>query len=200
MKNLIMIALIMSALVSCKEQVNDNDKDMPAINEEQVQEMAFNDTNINTPKLQQPEFMSYGAPITVDGAMSAAALEKKFANLKTGDTIQVKVRGTMESVCVNKGCWADLKMGSETASVKFKDYGFFVPKNAAGKEAVFNGIAFKSVTPVAELKHYAEDAGKSKEEIAKITQDKVTLSILADGALVEKFDNPDVIIPTKKKS
>ncbi|MDP5078770.1 MAG: DUF4920 domain-containing protein [Nonlabens sp.] len=192
MKKILLATLIMSALVSCKEQ--NADEEMPALNDEQVQEMAENSGN----GMQEPSFMNYGAPVTVDGAMTAAALEKKFANLKEGDTLQVKVRGIMESVCVNKGCWADLKMGDGTASVKFKDYGFFVPKNAAGKEAIFNGIAFKSVTPVDELRHYAEDAGKSKEEIAAITEPKVTLSILADGALVEKFDNPDVIIPEKK--
>jgi len=192
MKKLLLTALIMSVLVSCKEQ-NDNE-DLPAVNEEQLQEMAENTGD----DLQKTAYMSYGTPITADGAMSAADLEEKFANLKEGDTIAVKVRGIMDKVCVNKGCWADLNMDKQTASVKFKDYSFFVPKNAAGKEAVFNGVAFRSVTTVDELRHYAEDAGKSKKEIAAITKDEVTLSILADGALVEKFDNPDVIIPEKK--
>jgi hypothetical protein len=192
MKKILLIALVMSALVSCKEQ-NENE-DLPAVNEEQIQEMAANSNEDS----QKTAYMGYGVPLTTDGAMSATDLEKKFANLKEGDTIAVKVRGVMDKVCVNKGCWADLKMEKQTASVKFKDYGFFVPKNAAGKEAVFNGVAFKSVTTVDELRHYAEDAGKSKQEIAAITKDEVTLSILADGALIEKFDNPDVIIPQKK--
>jgi hypothetical protein len=192
MKKILLIALVMSALVSCKEQ-NENE-DLPAVNEEQIQEMAASSNDDS----QKTAYMGYGAPLTMDGAMSAADLENKFENLKEGDTIAVKVRGVMDKVCVNKGCWADLKMEKQTASVKFKDYGFFVPKNAAGKEAVFNGVAFKSVTTVDELRHYAEDAGKSKQEIAAITKDEVTLSILADGALIEKFDNPDVIIPQKK--
>jgi hypothetical protein len=192
MKKILLIALVMSALVSCKEQ-NENE-DLPAVNEEQIQEMAANSNEDS----QKTAYMGYGVPLTTDGAMSATDLEKKFANLKEGDTIAVKVRGVMDKVCVNKGCWADLKMEKQTASVKFKDYGFFVPKNAAGKEAVFNGVAFKSVTTVDELRHYAEDAGKSKQEIAAITKDEVTLSILADGALIEKFDSPDVIIPQKK--
>jgi hypothetical protein len=57
---------------------------------------------------------------------------------------------------------------------------------------VLNGKAFKNITPVEELRHYAEDAGKSKEEIAAITEEEITFSFVADGALVEKFDNPDV--------
>jgi hypothetical protein len=39
---------------------------------------------------------------------------------------------------------------------------------------------------VAELQHYAEDAGKSKEEIAKINSPKTELTFVADGVLVPK--------------
>lgn len=192
MKNIFLLALALTAFISCKDQ--NAEEDLPAVNEEQIEEVAAN-TLIDS---QQLPFMNYGAPVTIDGSITAAALEERFKTLKPGDTIPVKVRGIMQEVCVNKGCWANLKMNTLTASVKFKDYGFFVPKNAAGKEAIFNGVAFKSETSVADLRHYAEDAGKSKKEIAAITQPEVTLSILADGALVERFDNPDVIIPKKK--
>jgi hypothetical protein len=41
-------------------------------------------------------------------------------------------------------------------------------------------------TSVAELQHYAEDAGKSKEEIAKITEPKLELTFVADGVIVKK--------------
>jgi hypothetical protein len=40
------------------------------------------------------------------------------------------------------------------------------------------------VTPVKELQHYAEDAGKSKEEIAKITEPKKEIVMNAKGILV----------------
>jgi hypothetical protein len=68
--------------------------------------------------------------------------------------------------------------------VKFKDYGFFVPTDATG-EVIVNGKAFVKETSVDELQHYAEDAGKSPEEIAKITEPKKTLSFLADGVLLK---------------
>jgi hypothetical protein len=41
-------------------------------------------------------------------------------------------------------------------------------------------------TTVAQLRHYAEDAGKSKEEIAKITEPKIELTFMADGVIVKK--------------
>jgi len=37
---------------------------------------------------------------------------------------------------------------------------------------------------VATLRHYAEDAGKSKEEIEKITEPETNLMFLADGVLI----------------
>ena len=73
----------------------------------------------------------------------------------------------------------------EEAMVKFKDYGFFMPKDISGKEVILNGKAFVNEVPVDEQRHYAEDAGKSKEEIAAITQPKKTYSFEADGVLIK---------------
>ena len=37
------------------------------------------------------------------------------------------------------------------------------------------------------LRHYAEDAGKSKDEIEKITKPEVSLTFLADGVFIENL-------------
>ena len=74
----------------------------------------------------------------------------------------------------------------QTVMVRFKDYGFFMPLNSDGKEVIVEGKAFVRETSVDELKHYAEDAGKSKEEIAKITEPERTLSFEAIGVLMKK--------------
>jgi hypothetical protein len=68
--------------------------------------------------------------------------------------------------------------------VRFKDYGFFVPKDCNGKTAIMNGVAYKEVVSVDMLRHYAEDAGKSKEEIMKITTPETRLSFEADGVMI----------------
>ena len=47
-----------------------------------------------------------------------------------------------------------------------------------------DGFAFKEVTPVDELRHYAEDEGMSKEEIAAITEPKEELKFMASGVLL----------------
>ena len=76
--------------------------------------------------------------------------------------------------------------GGQESFVKFKDYAFFVPLNAADQEAIVSGKAFVSETSVAQLQHYAKDAGESEEAIAKITKPKVEYKFMADGVLISK--------------
>ena len=112
---------------------------------------------------------------------------KKFANLKEGDTIDVKFKSKINEVCQKKGCWMSVDLGNENETfVKFKDYGFFVPLNAQDKEVIVNGKAFISVESVADLKHYAKDAGKSQAAIDSIIEPEVTYSFMANGVLIAK--------------
>lgn len=124
---------------------------------------------------------TYGAGTTADGAVPVSQLESKMKAAKfTG-----KTTGKVVSVCLEKGCWMKIeKTGGESMMVKFKDYGFFMPKDIVGKEVVLDGEATVKETPVKQLKHYAADAGKSKEEISKITAPKKELIFVAKGVLV----------------
>ncbi len=180
MKHLIIPFFALFALISCKEE---KQEEIPAVNDEQLEEVAY---------------MDYGTNMSDMEAITAMEMGEKYQNMKEGDTVSVKLKGTIADVCPNKGCWIKVPVGNDTTFVKFKDYGFFLPKNGQGKEVVLEGMAFKSITPVDELKHYAEDAGKSQAEIDAIKEDKVTLNFMASGALVEKFDNPDVHSPAAK--
>ena len=126
----------------------------------------------------------HGKKFTEKGAIPATELTTKMAGK---DQMPAKVEGTVESVCKVKGCWMKVKTGDgQTMRVTFKDYGFFVPKDIVGKTVVVEGTAETTTTPVAELRHYAEDAGKSKEEIAKITAPEKALTFVADGVIVKK--------------
>lgn len=132
----------------------------------------------------QTDVSYHGKKITSAGAIPAAELTTKMAD-KT--EMPAKVEGTVESVCKVKGCWMKVKTGDgQTMRVTFKDYGFFVPKDIVGKTVVVEGTAETTTTPVADLRHFAEDAGKSKEEIAKITQPEKALTFVADGVIVKQ--------------
>ena len=107
--------------------------------------------------------------------------------MQVGDTLKTKMIAKVNSVCQAKGCWMrlDLEDGNE-AMVKFKDYGFFMPKDIAGDYVIVNGKAFVEEVSVDEQRHYAEDAGKTANEIASITKPKRTFSFEADGVLIKQ--------------
>jgi len=129
-------------------------------------------------------YLSFGGEISNKELLSNDQVVETYKNLKVGDTINMKFLATVNEVCQAKGCWMLLDIGAGEAMVKFKDYGFFMPKNIADKEVIVNGKAFVSEVSIEEQRHYAEDAGKSDEEIAAITQVKKTLSLEADGVLL----------------
>lgn len=94
--------------------------------------------------------------------------------------------GTAVEVCTKKGCWVKLQLATgDLATIKMKDYDFFVPAELEGKEIYINGKAELKTVSVAELKHLAEDGGKSQEEIDAITEPQETISILASGIKVK---------------
>lgn len=126
----------------------------------------------------------FGDKITDQNALSNLVLLEKYQSMKPGDTAEVKFSAKVNSVCQKKGCWMRLNLGEKEAFVKFKDYGFFVPKDIAGEEAVVYGKAFVEETSVEDLKHFALDAGKSQEEIDAITEPEVTYSFISSGVLL----------------
>ncbi|WP_226388821.1 DUF4920 domain-containing protein [Penaeicola halotolerans] len=133
---------------------------------------------------EAPVAGSYGDPITTEEAISAADLKMVLAGQPV---FEGKVTGVIEEVCSKKGCWLTMDLGNgEKMRVTFKDYGFFVPKNSAGYKVTIQGIAKQTTTDVATLRHYAEDAGKSKEEVEAINAPKVEYAFEAEGVIIEE--------------
>ncbi len=130
---------------------------------------------------QSPAY--FGQQIDEKGAISMARLEKQ---MKGKEEMQAKVTGTVVQSCQVKGCWMTIDKGDGTTMrVKFKDYGFFVPKDIAGKTAVMEGVARIETTSVDEQRHYAEDAGKTKAEIDAITEPSRELVFEASGVIIK---------------
>lgn len=125
----------------------------------------------------------YGEQIDEKGAISMARLEKQ---MKDKEQMEVKVTGKVVECCQVKGCWMTIDKGDGTTMrVKFKDYGFFVPKDSAGKTAIMQGKAIMETVSVDEQRHYAEDAGKSKAEIEAITEPSRQLVFEASGVILK---------------
>ena len=99
-------------------------------------------------------------------------------------TADVKVKGKVVEVCKAEGCWIRMETASGPMLIKMKDHAFMVPLAMNGKTIVADGTATFKETSVEMLKHYAEDAGKSKEEIAAIKEPKKEIILQAKGILV----------------
>src|SRR5688572_24053869 len=84
-----------------------------------------------------PTDSTYGKKISYEGAITTEEMLKK---LEGKDSVQVKLVGDVQAVCQKRGCWMDIKLPNEEAmKVRFKDYAFFVPKDADGKKAIMEG-------------------------------------------------------------
>ncbi len=130
---------------------------------------------------QQAE--KFGADISESGALQPA----QFITEMNGKVEEhLKLTAKVNDVCQMKGCWMTLDLeNGDQVMVRFKDYEFFVPKDASGKTAVVEGRAYYDEVSVETLRHYAEDAGKSQEEINAITEPEMKLSFVADGVILK---------------
>ena len=172
---LLLIAGIIIFATACKTPTKARDT-----NNVKSESEAFSDFS-----KQKNDGKHFGALINSTGAVSYDVLLPKLQ--KTDTLKNVKVAGVVDAVCKVRGCWMNIKSdaGASPMFVKFKDYAFFMPKDLAGKRVVMTGDAFKEIISVEELRHYAEDDGKSKEEIAKITQPQTKIRFVASGVVVQ---------------
>lgn len=132
-------------------------------------------------------YSSFGDSITSDNVLTKEDLLAKYETMKDGDTVAVKFKTKIKEVCSKKGCWMNVDLSNDkNVFVRFKDYGFFMPLNSAGSEAIINGKAYMSIETVADLQHFAKDAGKSQAAIDSITEPKITYAFMSDGVLIKK--------------
>ena len=122
----------------------------------------------------------YGSPVTEDKATAAT----EIGTLESSQGLTVKIKGPVQEVCQVKGCWMTMAIDdTRQMRITFKDYGFFVPTDCSGKTAIVEGQLTSQTISVDDLKHLAEDAGKSDQEIAAITESRTELVFVADGVL-----------------
>lgn len=162
MRKLVYVVIVIFLFISCKDEKINN------------KEIAAN-------------YISFGSKITADDYLSKEEMYTKFNSLKKGDTINVKFASTINKVCKKKGCWMRLDLDNdENTVVRFKDYGFFMPLNSESREVIVSGRAYINVVSIEQLQKHAEKKGLSKEEIDKITEEKLNFAIESDGVLMKE--------------
>jgi hypothetical protein len=164
MKSFNILLVVFAMVLSCKGQ--DSDKNQ---------------------ETSQGVMRSFGEKIEAVDAKNTKKMLADYNAMNQNDTLQTKFVAKVKEVCKAKGCWMKLELANgEEAMVKFKDYGFFMPKDIEGKEVVVNGLAFVEAMSVEDQKHYAEDGGATADELAKIIAPKRTYGFEADGVLLKE--------------
>jgi hypothetical protein len=135
----------------------------------------------NKEKLPAAKGVVYGQVSEEKSPLNIDELENRLVdNVFTG-----QVKGKVVEVCKAEGCWIRLlKADGTTMMVRAKDHGFLMPENIVGKTVLVEGNAMVKETSEDMRKHFAEDAGKSKEEIAKIKGSEKSVEFAAKGVKV----------------
>ncbi len=126
---------------------------------------------------------SYGEAFTVENVITLTELQEK---MKTETRFACVFEGSIVQTCQKAGCWMEVAMPvGDGMTVFMKDHAFAVPlEKCEGKKTFVKGEAYFKELSVAYLQHLAEDAGKSKEEIAKITEPQKQLVFNASGVQI----------------
>lgn len=128
---------------------------------------------------------SFGKSFTIPNSFETK--QQIETGLTQNEFYPLMIKGTCQSICQTKGCWLNVRTEDGLdLFIKFKGYAFFLPRDIAGKTVILNGSAYYEIMSVEELKHYAEDAKKTKEEIDAITEPLKRLRYEATGAFVLK--------------
>ena len=126
----------------------------------------------DSPRLKTGQ--EFGEGITMHDPLP---LKKVLKNPSRHTGKPILLEATVDQVCQKKGCWMTL-VADQPIRVRFKDYGFFVPKKAGGHLAYVQGELSEVEVPEATARHYAEDAG---EDPSTIVGPQKGLEFLATG-------------------
>ncbi len=126
----------------------------------------------------------YGAAFDTTGSINVAGA---IAAIAGKDSLDAKVRGKIVQTCKMEGCWMDIENpNGDPMTIFMKDHAFAIPKEGcAGAYTIADGTLFFDTLSVDYLRHLAEDAGKTAEEIALITEPRPVLAMNADGVFIE---------------
>lgn len=132
-------------------------------------------------KVQAAKGVIYGAVKEGKDAVAPHELKEKLVDNQYEGLMKAKV----VEVCQAEGCWIKVERKDGTAMlVRAKDHAFLMPSNIVGKTVLIDGSATVKETTEAQRRHYAEDAGKSKEEIEAIKGSEIAVEFSARGVKV----------------
>jgi hypothetical protein len=120
----------------------------------------------------------FGAPLDADAQSTSleAVLDSPDDYLDTA----VRIDARISEVCQKKGCFMIATSGTHAVRISFKDYGFFVPTDTAGKTVTLTGTLVERTLSEEQAAHLREDAGSDSIQAGKVYE------IVADSVSIPK--------------
>jgi hypothetical protein len=117
----------------------------------------------------------------------AISTEELLAQFEGKTEMEATFKAEINEVCSKMGCWINIDKGDgETFMVRFKDHFTIPTETKVGTVAYLTGTAIQDTILVDEQRHYLEDANAPQEEIDAITEDKYSMTFIAEGIKLEK--------------
>jgi Domain of unknown function (DUF4920) len=191
-------SLVLAALIAASAVSQDKDPKAKPAGPESRPSAQAKDRRMGeaVPVLMEKDREVYGAELQFKEETKLAEVLK---DPKSFEGRKVRVSGVIDSVCQKRGCWIILKDGDARTQVKFQGYGFFVPFDVAGRKVSVEGVAKETEISEKMRRHYAEDAGKSKEEIEKIKGPEKAVMFVVDCVEIREAAKATESKPVEKK-
>jgi len=127
-------------------------------------------SDAGTAGTKAPDARDFGAGLTL--SQETPLGEVLAAPERYGDE-PVLLRGRLTDLCTKKGCWTVLTDGEARVRVRFRDYGFFLPPDALGAEALVEGVADVRTVSEREARHIAAESRGGRPEAIEGPQREV---------------------------
>ena len=122
----------------------------------------------------------FGEKVTLEESVSLAEI---YASPDQFKDKEIRIEGTIKEVCQRKGCWLKLTDGSKELTVRFKDYGFFVPKDASNSKVIVQGVF--TMEPDMHVEHEARAQAEGKDHAEGMEHaDKAPFSFTANAVII----------------
>ena len=113
---------------------------------------------LSEPVNETETYEEFGAALPEGDAIHSLGDAIAHADDLAGKSVLIETE--VQKVCQKKGCFFIAKDGDAVARVRFKDYGFFIPTDSAGKTVKLAGtIEHVELTPE-QAAHFDEDLGE----------------------------------------
>jgi hypothetical protein len=119
---------------------------------------------LSEPVTVTEDYEEFGAPVV--SAESAMPLGELVGAGEEYLGREITLTTRIARVCRKKGCFFIARDGNAVARITFRDYGFFIPTDSAGKKVLLNGTFERRDITEAQAKHYRKDLGEAPDGAA----------------------------------